>query len=155
MEENRKVGATVWFKPEVYRRMDLLMETDNCKSRSEFVGKAVIFYMGYLESKDASTYLCEVQSATIKGILENNNNRLRSLLFKWAVELNMLCHTIAAHFRADEIDRRALRAFAVDEVKRSNGQVSFDHALDVQRQVPADWGEDADTGDGESDAWQR
>lgn len=155
MEENKKVGATVWLKPEVYQRMELLMEIDNCKSRSEFVGKAVVFYMGYLESKDATFYLCEVLSATIKGILDNNNNRLRSLLFKWAVELNMLCHTIAAHFRADEIDRRALRAFAVDEVKKSCGQVSFDHALDVQRQVPPDWEEDEEAYDREYAEWQR
>ncbi len=46
-------------------------------------------YIGYLETCDASTYLCEVLSTMIKGILDNNNNRMRSLLFKWCVELNM------------------------------------------------------------------
>ena len=100
--------------------------------------------LSYLESNDASAYLCSVLSAMLKGILENNNNRLRSLLFKWAVELNMLCHTIAAHYRVDEIDRRALRAFAVEEVKRSCGQVSFDHALDVQRRAPYERAPDSD-----------
>ena len=59
---------------------------------------------------------------------------MRSLIFRWAVELNMMCHTIAAHFRADPINRRQLRAFAVKEVMDTNGNVSFDHALDVQRQ---------------------
>ena len=47
----------------------------------------------------------------------------------------MMAHTIAAHFRADPIDRRELRALAVDEVLRTNGQVSFDQALDVQRRL--------------------
>ena len=155
MEGEKKTRTATWLWPSTIQSIDELMGRANCATRSEFIENALQFYIGYMKSKDASTYLCEVLSATIKGILENNNNRLRSLLFKWAVELNMLCHTIAAHFRADEIDRRALRAFAVDEVKRSNGQVSFDHALDVQRQVPADWGEDENTGDGESDAWQR
>ena len=69
---------------------------------------------------------------------------MRSLIFRWAVELNMLCHTIAAHYRVDEIDRRALRAFAVEEVKRSCGQVSFDHALDVQRGAPYERAPDSD-----------
>jgi hypothetical protein len=36
----------------------------------------------------------------------------------------------------DEIDRRELRAFAVDEVKKTYGQISFDHAIDVQRGAP-------------------
>ena len=115
--------------------MDRFITASNCRSRSEYAERAISFYNQYLESGDASSYLCEVLSATIKGILENNNSKLSSLLFKWAVELNMLCHTIAAHYRMDEIDRRALRAFAVDEVKKSYGKVSFDHALDVQRQV--------------------
>ena len=48
----------------------------------------------------------------------------------------MMCHTIAAHYRVDELDRSALRAFAIEEVKRSCGQVSFDHAIKVQRGLP-------------------
>ena len=74
-------------------------------------------------------------STLINGILDNNNNRMRSLLFKWCVELNMTCHTVAAHFKADEIDRKALRAYAAREVKETNGQISFDSALDMQRRV--------------------
>ncbi len=136
MEDEIKKKTTVWLHPGTIQQMDGLMSQDNCQSRSEFTEKALKFYMGYLTSKDASDFLGPVLASTIKGILENNNNRLRSLLFKWAVELNMACHTIAAHFRVDEIDRKALRAFAVDEVKKTCGQISFDHALDVQRRLP-------------------
>ncbi len=116
--------------------MDNMLTADNCKSRSEFAEKALCFYLGYLQSGETTGYMSEVLSALITGILDNNNNRLRSLLFKWAVELNMMCHTIAAHYRVDEIDRRELRAFAVDEVKKTYGQISFDHAIDVQRGLP-------------------
>lgn len=136
MKSDNKIGATFWLRPETVQRMDNMLTTDNCKSRSEFAEKALRFYLGYLESGDATGYMSEVLSTLITGILDNNNNRLRSLLFKWAVELNMMCHTIAAHYRADEIDRRALRAFAVDEVKKTYGQISFDHAIDVQRGLP-------------------
>ncbi len=135
MEHENKRGTTVWLTPSMIEHVDRWLERDNCQSRSEFMVKALRFYLGYLESDDASDYLCKVLSTLIKGILENNNNRLRSLLFKWAVELNMMCHTIASHFRADEINRRELRAFAIEEVKRSCGQISFDHALDMQRQA--------------------
>ncbi len=135
MNDKNKKGATMWLKPETIQRVDFWMPLNNCRSRSEFVEKALVFYIGYLETCDASTYLCEVLSTMIKGILDNNNNRMRSLLFKWCVELNMACHTIAAHFGASEIERRELRAFAAREVKETNGQISFDHALDKQRKV--------------------
>ena len=136
MENRNKKKTTFWIDPDTIEKVDGMMASDNCRSRSEFAEKALRFYIGYLESVDAADYMSEVLSTLIKGILENNNNRLRSLLFKWAVELNMMCHTIAAHYRVDEIDRRALRAFAVDEVKKTYGQVSFDHAIKVQRGAP-------------------
>jgi len=125
----------MWLKPETIQKMDTWMAAANCQSRSEFTEKALEFYLGYLETGDASSYLCEVLSNMIKGILDNNNNRMRSLLFKWCVELNMVCHTVAAHFSDDVTDRRTLRAFAVQEVKETCGQISFDNALDVQRQI--------------------
>ena len=134
MKDQTKKGSTMWLKPETIQKMDRWMAAANCKSRSEFTEKALTFYLGYLETNDASSYLCEVLSNIICGILDNNNNRMRSLLFKWCVELNMVCHTVAAHFKADEIDRRELRAYAVQEVKETNGQISFDNALDIQRQ---------------------
>ena len=50
----------------------------------------------------------------------------------------MLCHTIAAYFRVDPIHTRELRAYAVDEVKRTNGQVSFESAVWSQRRIEPD-----------------
>ena len=141
-KESKKQGLSVWLRPDTIARMDSLLTLDNCSSRSEFIDKAVRFYIGYLTSEDVSQYLSQALVAALKGIMDENSNRQRALLFKLCVEVNMLCHTIAAHYRADEIDRRGLRAFAVREVKETNGQISFDHALDVQRQLPSEADDD-------------
>ena len=137
MEGQNKRKTTLWLRPEIIRRMDGWLEEDNCKSRSEFTEKALRFYMGYLATEDTSEYLSGALTAILRGLLLDNENRMRSLLFKLCVEVNMAVHTIAAHFKVDEIDRRELRRFAVDEVKRANGQISFDRALDIQRRIPA------------------
>lgn len=133
--QENKIKTTFWIHPSTLRRMDSWLEDDNCTSRSEFVEKA-LRYMGRLVTEDVSDYLSDALAVTLKGILNENSNRLRSMLFKLCVELNMTCHTVSAHFRADEIDRKGLRAFAVQEVKETNGKISFDHALDVQRELP-------------------
>ena len=138
MKSQNKTGSTFWLHPETVQRIDSLLAMDNCKSRSEFAEKALRFYMGYITSEDVTGYLSKALMVNMRGILDENNNRLRSLLFKWCVELNMACHTIAAHFKVDEIDRRELRRYAVDEVKRTYGQISFDNALDIQRQLQGD-----------------
>ena len=143
MSDENKKRTAVWLSPGVIRRMDSWLEEDNCSTRSEFIEKALRFYMGYLATEDTSEYLSQALVDTLQGIVADNSNRLRTMIFKWCVELNMMGHTIAAHFRADPINRRELRAYAVDEVKRTNGQISFDRALDQQRRVLEDdlWGE--------------
>ena len=118
--------------------VDGWLEADNCQSRSEFVDKALRFYMGYLGTEDNTTYISQAILTAIQGTMDDNNNRLCRILFKCAVELNMLCHTIAAHFRADPIHTRELRAYAVDEVKRTNGRVSFENAVRSQRRIEPD-----------------
>ena len=94
--------------------------------------------MGYLGTEDNTTYISQAILTAIQGTMDLNNHRLQTILFKCAVELNMLCHTIAAHFRADPIHTRELRAYAVDEVKRTNGQVSFENAVRSQRRIEPD-----------------
>ena len=137
MDDNKK-STTIWLRPSVISRMDGWLEADNCQSRSEFVDKALRFYMGYLGTEDNTTYISQAILTAIQGTLDDNNNRLCRILFKCAVEQGIMAHTIAAHFRDTMEDRRALRGYVVDEVKRTNGQIRFEDAQDVQRQLPDD-----------------
>ena len=135
MEEKVKKKTTFWLPPDMIDRMDSWLKADNCRSRNEFVEKALRFYMGYLATEDTSEYLSRALVDTLRGTLADNENRLRTLLFKLCVEVNMMGHTVAAHFRADPVNRRELRAYAVDEVLRTNGKIRFDDALGLQRQI--------------------
>jgi hypothetical protein len=55
-----KKRTAVWIYPETIEEMDSLLEKDNCKSRSEFIDKALNFYMGYLVSEDTTGYLSKI-----------------------------------------------------------------------------------------------
>ncbi len=134
MEDTNRKKITVWLKPDVIERMDGWLNADNYKSRGEFTEKALRFYMGYLATDDASEYLSRALVTVLRGVIDDNENRHRSLIFKWSVELNMMMHVIANHFGGDPISLRELRGYAVNEVKRTNGQISFDNALTIQRQ---------------------
>ena len=136
MQDENKKKTTIWLYPGTIRHMDGWLEDDNCASRSEFVEKALHFYMGYLSTEDVSMYLSKAMVTTLRGIIADNANRFRSLIFKLCVEVSMATHVVAAHFKADPINLRELRGFVVDQVKKTNGQVSFDDALNFQRQVP-------------------
>lgn len=67
-EENKKRTA-VWLTPGVIRRTDGWLEEDNCKTRSEFIEKALRFYMGYLATEDTSEYLSRALADTLRGYI--------------------------------------------------------------------------------------
>ena len=49
--------------------MDSSLELANCQSRSEFVEKALHFYMGYLASEDITEYLSKALLTSMRGIV--------------------------------------------------------------------------------------
>ena len=85
MEHENKTRIPAWLRPSTIRRMDGWLEETNCKSRSEFIEKALHFYMGYLGAEDASEYLPNALTATLRGIVADSTNRTNCLLFKCAV----------------------------------------------------------------------
>ena len=67
MDEENRLKITLWLKPGIVRRMDGWLEEDNCKTRSEFIEKALRFYMGYLATEDTSEYLSRALVDTLRG----------------------------------------------------------------------------------------
>ena len=90
--------------------------------------KRFLYSRRYAENASSLFFL----SAHTFGMLDANDDRIRSLLFKLCVETNMMMHVIAAHFKDDIGDLRALRGYAADEVKRTYGRISFDNAVKIQ-----------------------
>ena len=75
MEDNKKC-TTIWLRPSVIRRMDAWMEEANCRSRSEFIERAVRFLHGLTwKRRDTSEYLSDALVATLRGIIADSTNR--------------------------------------------------------------------------------
>ncbi len=115
--------------------IDLIESTykkDNCKNKSEFIEKAVIFYCGYLSSNLNEKYLPNVITSTVKSSIEASEERLVRMIFKLAVELEMTMNVVAFTNNISRESLRKLRADCVDEVKKVNGSLSFEEAYDWQ-----------------------
>ena len=61
--------------PETLEIVDTLFKHDNCKSRSEFIEKAVRFYCGYLLNKEhtATEFIAPQLTAMAEGIVKGTN----------------------------------------------------------------------------------
>ncbi len=102
---------------------------DNCKSISEFIEKAINFYIEYLAAGKCTTVLPKIVTASIKDIARESNNKQGRMMFKMAVELAVLSNVIAAQqdLSPDVLDR--IRGACTNEVKRINGTISFEDAV--------------------------
>lgn len=123
----------LWIKQSTIDMVEGIYKEDNCSSRSEFIEKAIIFYVGYLSSNDNSQYLPNVVTSTLKSIVAESDNRMSRLIFKLAVELAMTMNIIASSQDIDKLTLTKLRGECVKEVKRLNGSFSFDYAYNWQK----------------------
>lgn len=130
MSETSKRKYAFWLRPETVELADRMYPGDNCGSRSEYMEKAVRFYSGYIAQKDSSQFLTPALAATLRGSLDDSENRIARLLFKLAVEVSMMMQVLASGLEISGDELRRLRGRAVAEVKRTGGRVTFDKAVD-------------------------
>lgn len=132
MFENKKKFA-LWMYPDTLENVEKIYREDNCESKSEFIEKAVNFYIGYLTSGDTKSYLPSVVTSTLKSIVAESDNRMSRMLFKLAVEIAIMQNITASAQDIDPVSLERLRGECVKEVKRLNGNFSFEDALSWQK----------------------
>ena len=132
MFENKKKFA-LWMYPDTLEKIGEIYREDNCESKSEFIEKAVNFYIGYLTSEDKKSYLPSVVTSTLKSIVAESDNRQNRMLFKLAVEIAIMQNLVASSQDIDRLALERLRGECVKEVKRLNGNFSFEDAVYWQK----------------------
>ena len=130
-----KIKFALRIAPETQRLVKELCERDNCQSQNEFIEKAIRFYAGYVSGQEATAYLPPALVTAMRGTVQDSENRIARLLFKLAVEVNMMMNVLAAGMEISDEDLKTLRARSVREVKQTNGRISFKDAIDYQRGV--------------------
>lgn len=130
-ESKRKFA--LWVKESTLDLTKKHYKADNCSSQSEFIEKAIVFYTGYLSAEDNKSYLPNVIVSTMKGIVAESEHKQGRTLFKLAVEMAIMMNLIAANNDIDKVTLERLRGECVAEVKRLNGNFTFDDALKWQK----------------------
>ena len=91
------------------------------------------FELHGFRSNSSEEYISKMLASTLKSIIEESDNRIGRLVFKLAVELAMTMNIIAATHDIDELSLEKLRGECVKEVKKRNGNFSFDDAVKWQK----------------------
>ena len=122
----RKKKFALYLPPDLRAEAEEHCQKDGSSSLTAFIENAVRFYLGYLDAQDAGIFLPATIRSCINGRLGTMENRVASLLFKQAVELDMCERILADSFELNETYLRRKRAESVNSVKRTNGKLRFE-----------------------------
>lgn len=116
------------MKPETAQKLEHWYKADHCRSRNEFVEKAVNFYADALAAENSTTLPLAIQTA-IDSRLKLFEDRIASLLYKQAVEMDMAMSILLQSLNVSEEVLRQERAKSIAAVKRTNGQLRLEQKL--------------------------
>ena len=128
-----KIKFALRMSPETQELVKEMCPRDNCHSQNEFIEKAIRFYAGYVSGQEAVAYLPLALSSVLRGTVQDTENRICRLLFKLAVEMDMVMNVLAAGMEIPEEQLRSLRERCVQNAKKTSGSVTLDAAVRYQR----------------------
>lgn len=127
-----KVRFQIRIDPDTDRKVKAAIPLSNSRSQNEFVEKALRFYCDYLSARDCTTVLPPVYLSALKATIQMTEDRISRLLFKLAVEMDMIMNVLAAGMEISDETLNDLRSHCVQNVKKTNGSVSLKQAVRFQ-----------------------
>ena len=140
MSNETKERFPLRMKPETSQRLEQWYAADNCRSKNEFVEKAINFYVDYLETQDNQSLLPTALQAALDGRLGRLEDHIARREFTREVELDLLIGIIADAVEVDRDELKRRRAQSVRNVRATNGLISLERR--VRSAGEPDWDDD-------------
>ena len=134
MNFDNKIKFPLWVYPQTMKDVEQHFRNDNCRSQSEFIERAIKFYIAYLDEEKHVNYLSPLITETVAATIKGSEQHITRLLFKVAVELGKLSHMLAAANEVDEETLAELNRMCVTEVRKINGIIAYEDAVEYQRE---------------------
>ncbi len=131
--KSNRIRVGTMMHPDVVKICDENIVNTSSESRNDFIEEAILFYVGYLNSKQDVNYLSKSIETVIKSSIHLTEDRICKILFKFCIELSMLMNIIAASNNIDDNTLNMLRKKCLDEVKSSTGKLNIEDIFRYQR----------------------
>ena len=128
-----KIKFALRMSPETQQLVKEMCPRDNCQTQNEFIEKAIRFYAGYVSGQEAAAYLPPALVTVLRSTVKASEDRICRLLFKLAVEMDMMMNVLAYGMEISGDTLRDLRGHCVQNVKKTNGSVTLDKAVEFQK----------------------
>lgn len=126
-EEKTRIHTRISEKTK--HKLETAMPKANCQSQNEFVENAICFYSDYIMTQEVTNFLAPMLVDALRATVKCSEDRISRLLFKETVEISMMMHVLAMGLEVNTDQLDALRWQCVQEVKKTNGSITFKETL--------------------------
>ena len=126
---SKKEKFPLYLSPEKKAILERRYQEDGSRSITAFIERAVNFYLDYLSANNAGLFLPTSIKSYVDGRLGQLENRMASLLYKQAVEQDMVAGILADAYQFNEDDLQRRRTESISNVKKTNGRISLDQRV--------------------------
>ena len=127
-ENMKRVG--LYLNKDLVKRADDMVKQFHFKSRNEFFAAAVENYIAdYLLGSNESA-VSDKLGKSIAKYSEDNARAISKGLFRYAVQLEMMCRVLAIDRMITKDELEGMRHEAINNVRRTRGKVRFEEILD-------------------------
>ncbi len=126
---SKKEKFPLYLSPEKKAILERRYQEDGSRSITAFIERAVDFYLDYLSANNAGLFLPTSIKSYVDGRLGQLENRMASLLYKHAVEQDMVAGILADAYQFNEDDLQRRRTESINNVKKTNGRISLDQRV--------------------------
>ena len=130
-----KARHTIWLTNEAWEKVKNNYRSDNCSTQNEFVEKAIRFYAGYINAREAGAYLPRILAEVLESKLIVFGERIDKLLFKLLVQDAIMANLIAADTDVDLQTLESLTGTCIKTIARIHGVLGFEDALKFQKEL--------------------
>ena len=127
-ENMKRVG--LYLDKDLVKRADDMVKQFHFKSRNEFFAETVENYIAdYLLGSNESV-VSDKLGKSIAKYSEDNARAISKGLFRYAVQLEMMCRVLAIDRMINKDVLEGMRHEAINNVRRTRGKVRFEEILD-------------------------
>ena len=112
---SKKEKFPLYLSPEKKAILERRYQEDGSRSITAFIERAVDFYLDYLSANNAGLFLPTSIKSYVDGRLGQLENRMASLLYKQAVEQDMVAGILADAYQFNEDDLQPRRTESINK----------------------------------------
>lgn len=128
-DPENKQRISIYIDRDLVKKADGLLSLANCKSRNEFVTKAIERYISELALGGDISFVTEALSASISKACNESFAKVSGALFRYAVYVDMMVRILAECVDLTPGELEEFQRQAYNNVRRTRGKVPLDETL--------------------------